>query len=176
MKIKQSVDEMLDILSSYEGDFSRFKYVGEVKLGAFTSWDEFARHVQGLIKKKPINPAFLLVGLFGLSTVIWGTLTCTWCGLPAQQLPGWLQALSIPVISNVYADKIWALPWMLNLKRCWKVSWNRTKIPLASMMIYRRMKMIRMRPLDWIRCDSRSMNLLWSGLAKLPGKIPTSMW
>ena len=67
--------------------------------------------VQGLIKRKPIQPAFLLVGLFGLSTVIWGTLTCTWCGLPADKLPGWLQALSIPVISNVYADKIWTLPW-----------------------------------------------------------------
>ena len=66
---------------------------------------------QGLIKRKPIQPAFLLVGLFGLSTVIWGTLTCTWCGLPADKLPGWLQALSIPVISNVYADKIWTLPW-----------------------------------------------------------------
>jgi len=47
----------------------------------------------------------------GLSTMLWGTLTCTWCGLPAEQLPGWLQALSIPVISNVYADKLWALPW-----------------------------------------------------------------
>lgn len=66
---------------------------------------------QGLIKRKPIQPAFLLVGLLGLSTVIWGTLTCTWCGLPADKLPGWLQALSIPVISNVYADKIWTLPW-----------------------------------------------------------------
>ena len=66
---------------------------------------------QGLIKRKPIQPAFLLVGLLGLSTVIWGTLTCTWCGLPADRLPGWLQALSIPVISNVYADKIWTLPW-----------------------------------------------------------------
>ena len=27
------------------------------------------------------------------------------------QLPQWLKALSIPVISNVYADKIWSLPW-----------------------------------------------------------------
>ena len=48
---EEKVDEMLDNLSSYEGDFSKFKYVGEVRLGTFTSWDEFARHVQGLIKK-----------------------------------------------------------------------------------------------------------------------------
>ena len=38
-------------------------------------------------------------------------LTCTWFGLSPEQLPGWLRSLSIPVISNVYADKLWALPW-----------------------------------------------------------------
>ena len=54
---------------------------------------------------------FLLVGLFGLSTIIWGTLTCTWFGLAADKLPVWLQKLSIPVISNVYADKIWYPFW-----------------------------------------------------------------
>lgn len=67
--------------------------------------------LKSLITKKPVAPAMLLIGLLGLSTVVWGMLTCTWCGLPAEQLPGWLQSLSIPVISNVYADKIWALPW-----------------------------------------------------------------
>lgn len=67
--------------------------------------------LKSLITKKDISPAFLLVGLFGLSTVIWGTLTCTWFGLPPEQLPQWLRALSVPVISNVYADKIWSLPW-----------------------------------------------------------------
>ncbi len=61
--------------------------------------------------KKEVSPAFLLIGLFGVSTIFWGTLTCTWCGLPAEQLPVWLQKLSIPVISNVYADKIWYPFW-----------------------------------------------------------------
>ena len=67
--------------------------------------------IKSLISKKPIAPTFLLFGLFGLSTVLWGTLTCTWFGLSADLLPKWLQSLSIPVISNVYADKIWTLPW-----------------------------------------------------------------
>lgn len=67
--------------------------------------------VKSLIARKPIVPAFLLVGLFGLSTILWGTLTCTWFGLTPEQLPQWLKALSIPVISNVYADKLWSLPW-----------------------------------------------------------------
>ena len=61
--------------------------------------------------KKKIPPAFLLIGLFGLSTILWGTLTCTWFGLAAQQLPLWLQKLSVPVISNVYSDRIWYPFW-----------------------------------------------------------------
>ncbi|MBQ9953415.1 MAG: ATPase [Clostridia bacterium] len=67
--------------------------------------------VRSLITKKQISPMFLLVGLFGLSTVLWGTLTCTWFGLSAEQLPVWIQKLSVPVISNVYADKIWYPFW-----------------------------------------------------------------
>ncbi len=67
--------------------------------------------LKALFTKKPISPTFLLVGLFGLSTIVWGTLTCTWFGLSPDLLPQWLKSLSIPVISNVYADKIWSLPW-----------------------------------------------------------------
>lgn len=67
--------------------------------------------IRSLVLKKPVAPTFLLVGLFGLSTVLWGTLTCTWFGLSAPQLPVWLKSLSVPVISNVYADKIWYPFW-----------------------------------------------------------------
>ncbi len=68
--------------------------------------------IKSLISKKTVSPVFLLVGLFGLSTILWGTLTCTWFGLSPEQLPAWLKALSVPVISNVYADKIWYPFWM----------------------------------------------------------------
>lgn len=67
--------------------------------------------IKSIITKKQISSTFLLVGLFGLSTVMWGTLTCTWFGLTPEQLPDWLKSLSIPVISNVYADKIWYPFW-----------------------------------------------------------------
>ncbi len=67
--------------------------------------------IKSLIAKKQISPMFLLVGLFGLSTILWGTLTCTWFGLSPEQLPGWIKSLSIPVISNVYADRIWYPFW-----------------------------------------------------------------
>lgn len=70
-----------------------------------------AAALTALRRKKSISPTVMLIGLFGLSTVLWGTLTCTWFGLSPEQLPGWLKALSVPVISNVYADKIWSLPW-----------------------------------------------------------------
>lgn len=68
--------------------------------------------VKSLINKKTPSPLFLLIGLFGLSTILWGTLTCTWFGLSPAQLPVWLQRLSIPIISNVYADKIWYPFWV----------------------------------------------------------------
>ena len=68
--------------------------------------------VKSLIAKKSPSPLFLLIGLFGLSTILWGTLTCTWFGLSPDMLPRWLTRLSVPVISNVYADKIWYPFWV----------------------------------------------------------------
>ena len=67
--------------------------------------------IKSLVTKKKVSPTFLLVGLLGLSTVLWGTLTCTWFGLSADQIPLWLQKLSIPVISNVYENRIWHPFW-----------------------------------------------------------------
>ena len=67
--------------------------------------------IKSLVAKKEVSPAFLLVGLFGLSTILWGTLTCTWFGLSPEQIPEWLQKLSVPLISNVYADRIWYPFW-----------------------------------------------------------------
>ncbi len=67
--------------------------------------------IKSLLSKKPVAPTFLLIGLFGLSTILWGTLTCTWFGLSPEQLPQWLKSLSIPFISNVYGDKLWHPFW-----------------------------------------------------------------
>ncbi len=67
--------------------------------------------LKALITKEAPSQTVLLIGLFGLSTVIWGTLTCTWFGLSPEQLPQWLKSLSVPVISNVNADRIWYPFW-----------------------------------------------------------------
>ncbi len=67
--------------------------------------------LKSVLAKKEIPPAFLLIALLGGATVLWGALTCTWFGLSPELLPSWLKALSIPPISNVYADTIWYPPW-----------------------------------------------------------------
>ncbi len=67
--------------------------------------------IKALMAKKPIAPALLLIELMGAATVLWGLLTCTWFGLSPDLLPAWLKSLSVPVISNVYADKIWYPFW-----------------------------------------------------------------
>ncbi len=61
--------------------------------------------------KKEVEPLYLLIGLFGIATIIWGTVTCTWFGIPAEDLPAWLQNLSVPVLSNVNEDRIWYPFW-----------------------------------------------------------------
>ncbi len=61
--------------------------------------------------KEEIKPVYLLVGLFGLATVVWGLVTCTWFGLSMETIPTWLQKLSVPVLSNVNEDRIWYPFW-----------------------------------------------------------------
>lgn len=67
--------------------------------------------LRAYLAKKPIPAAFWLILLMGGATVLWGVLTCTWFGLAPEQLPAWLQSLSLPPISNVYADQIWYPFW-----------------------------------------------------------------
>ena len=68
--------------------------------------------LKSLFQKKSISPLLGLLFLLGLSTVAWGTVTCTWFGLKPEQLPAWLTSLSITPISNAAgADYRLYLPW-----------------------------------------------------------------
>lgn len=62
-------------------------------------------------EKKAIAPITWLLLLFGGITVVWGTVTCSWFGLAPEALPQWLRNLSVPVLSNVYSDKVWYPFW-----------------------------------------------------------------
>lgn len=61
--------------------------------------------------KRPIAPICWLIMALGGATVVWGLLTCSWFGLPMESLPQWLKGLSLPVISNVNADRLWYPFW-----------------------------------------------------------------
>ena len=68
--------------------------------------------LKSLFQKKSVSPLMGLVLLLGLSTVAWGTVTCTWFGLKPEQLPAWLTSLSITPISNAAgSDYRLYLPW-----------------------------------------------------------------
>ena len=66
-----------------------------------------AAMVKARLSRKPIPATFLLVGLFGVATVLWGLVTCSWFGADPAVLPQWLRSLSVPVLSNVNADRLW---------------------------------------------------------------------
>lgn len=67
--------------------------------------------IKNAAAKKPFSPLLGLVTLVGAATVIWGMVTCTWFGIPAELLPEWLKNLSIPLISSAEADAHWMVPW-----------------------------------------------------------------
>lgn len=52
------------------------------------------------VKGQKVQPMIVLVAILGLSTVVWGTLTCTWFGMEVSQIPSWLVNLSWEPISN----------------------------------------------------------------------------
>ncbi|MBE6345560.1 MAG: ATPase [Spirochaetaceae bacterium] len=56
-----------------------------------------------IIKGKKIPAAYNLLFLLGLTTMAWGTVTCTWFGILPEMLPDWLKALSFQPISNAYS-------------------------------------------------------------------------
>ena len=60
---------------------------------------------------KKVPPMLGLVLLLGIATMVWGAVTCTWFGLTPDQLPEWIIALSVPPISNAFADVQWLPFW-----------------------------------------------------------------
>lgn len=59
--------------------------------------------ISTVIKGKKIPAVYNLLLLLGLTTMAWGTVTCTWFGILPELLPDWLKALSFQPISNAYS-------------------------------------------------------------------------
>lgn len=90
---------------------------GDGGYGLLVTAAAFIMLVKGAASKKPVSPAAGLMLLLGLATVVWGLVTCTWFGLTPEQLPKWLTSLSIPQISNAYADTVWLPFWAVDTSK-----------------------------------------------------------
>lgn len=85
---------------------------GDGGYGLLVTVASLALVLKSLFQKKAVSPLMGLLLLLGLSTVAWGTVTCTWFGLKPEQLPAWLTSLSITPISNAAgSDYRLYLPW-----------------------------------------------------------------
>ena len=58
-----------------------------------------------LIKGKKPAPIMILLCFLGLSTLLWGTITCTWFGLDVSILPKFFIDISFTPLSNANPDK-----------------------------------------------------------------------
>ena len=67
--------------------------------------------LKSLFGGKKVSPMLGLVLLLGVATMVWGAVTCTWFGLTPEQLPECIKNLSVPPISNAYADVQWVPFW-----------------------------------------------------------------
>jgi V/A-type H+-transporting ATPase subunit I len=76
---------------------------GDAGYGAIILLAAFA----GIIKtsKKGVPPILKLLILLGFSNFTWGVLTCSWFGLKSSMIPDVLRNISLPLISNVTADR-----------------------------------------------------------------------
>lgn len=56
-----------------------------------------------VLKRKKVKPEIGLLFILGLSTVVWGSVTCSWFGIPVDKLPAFLVSLSFEPLSSAYA-------------------------------------------------------------------------
>lgn len=72
---------------------------GDAGYGALVCILGVALMAKGAKNGKAFAPVNVLVFLLGLSTMVWGVLTCTWFGIEADKLPQWMVDASFAPIS-----------------------------------------------------------------------------
>ena len=78
---------------------------GDAGYGMIMLMLALALTLKSKIAGKKANAMTGLLALLSFSTVVWGTLTCTWFGIAADRLPSWLTSLSVPPISSAYTSR-----------------------------------------------------------------------
>lgn len=84
---------------------------GDGGYGALVTVVALALMMKAKASGKAVQPVMGLVLLLGVATMAWGAVTCTWFGLTPEQLPDCLKAISVPPLSNAYADVQWIPFW-----------------------------------------------------------------
>ena len=73
---------------------------GDAGYGLLMVLAAIAGILNSVAKKKPVGPAMYLLMLLGVTTVAWGTITCTWFGLAPASLPAFIQNMSFGPLSS----------------------------------------------------------------------------
>lgn len=78
---------------------------GDAGYGSILTLMGLAIVFSSLVKGKKPAPMMVLLCVLGLTTFLWGMITCTWFGLSADKLPSWLVDLSYYPLSNANPDE-----------------------------------------------------------------------
>jgi len=82
---------------------------GDAGYGSLVTGIVLLMMIKSVIKGEKVADAYKLVGLLGISTIIWGTVTCNWFGLEKQYLPEFLVNLRVQPLSD--GNSTWIPFW-----------------------------------------------------------------
>lgn len=57
------------------------------------------------LQKRTVGPGMYLLLLLGLTTMAWGTITCSWFGMPTDSLPAFFKNIAVPALSNATSNE-----------------------------------------------------------------------
>ncbi len=73
---------------------------GDGGYGAIIGVISLAGILSNIAKGKKVPTAFFMFLYLAAMTIAWGTITCTWFGLPPERLPAFLRNIALPAFSS----------------------------------------------------------------------------
>lgn len=77
---------------------------GDAGYGALLVLISFGGIFTSLAKRKVVATGLYMFLYLGLMTMVWGTVTATWFGIPVNSLPQVLRSIALPIFSNENPD------------------------------------------------------------------------